>query len=73
MKHSDFSINLEFYTATGRWRCTDIGKRVIVAIQLDKSDDSWYNGPPFAVAEHVLDENDMKGFGSRPSRLCCHG
>ena len=24
-------------------------------------DDSWYHGPPYAVAESVLDENDLQG------------
>ena len=35
MKHSDFEIGAEFYTAAGKWRCTDIGTRVIVAISLE--------------------------------------
>jgi hypothetical protein len=35
MKHSDFHIGLEFYTASGGWRCTDVGTRVIVAISLE--------------------------------------
>ncbi len=51
MKHSDFKIGREFLTETGRWRCTDVGKRTIAAIKLDHDDDpSWYNGPPYAVA-----------------------
>lgn len=61
MLKDDFQIGTEFYTATGKWRCTDIGTRVIVAIQLDKDDASWYNGPPFAVAEWVFDEYDLPG------------
>ena len=61
MQHSDFNIGLEFHTAAGRWRCTDVGSRVIVAIRLDAPDASWYNGPPYAVAEAVLDENDLEG------------
>ena len=61
MSHSDFYIGLEFYTATGRWRCTDVGTRVVIAIRLDAPDDSWYHGPPYAVAESVLDENDLAG------------
>lgn len=63
MKHSDFKIGTEFLTLTGRWRCTDIGSRVIVAIHLDGlHPDEWYNnGPPYAVVEHVFDENDMPG------------
>ena len=35
MRHSDFKIGTEFYTAAGKWRCTDIGTRVIVAISLE--------------------------------------
>jgi hypothetical protein len=61
MRHSDFSIGLEFYTATGRWRCTDVGTRIVVAIRLDTRDADWYNGPPYAVSESVFDEYDMEG------------
>ena len=61
MRHSDFKIGLHFHTAAGLWRCTDVGTRVIVAIRLDAPDDSWYHGPPYAVAESVLDENDLQG------------
>ena len=53
MTYEDFCIGAEFYTETGRWLCTDKGTRVIVAIHLDKDDESWYNGPPYAVAELV--------------------
>ena len=35
MKHADFYIGLEFFTGAGRWRCTDVGTRVIVAISLE--------------------------------------
>jgi hypothetical protein len=35
MNHSDFQIGTEFFTATGKWRCTDVGTRVIVAISLE--------------------------------------
>ena len=54
MKHSDFKIGIEFLTATGRWRCTDVGTRTIAAIRLDLDHDpAWYNGPPYAVVERV--------------------
>ncbi len=64
-------------TDTGRWRCTDIGTRVIVAIKIseisittykdgatvnntdDKPDSSWFNGPPYTVAELVFDEDNL--------------
>ena len=35
MKHSEFQIGTEFFTAAGKWRCTDVGTRVIVAISLE--------------------------------------
>jgi hypothetical protein len=35
MKHSDFYIGKEFFTGAGKWRCTDVGTRVIVAISLE--------------------------------------
>jgi len=35
MKYEDFYIGLEFFTGGGKWRCTDIGTRVIVAISLE--------------------------------------
>ena len=69
MRHSDFSIGLEFFTAIGRWRCTDVGTRVIVAIRLDAPDDTWYHGPPYAVAESVLDENDLGGCSLDPDEV----
>jgi hypothetical protein len=61
MRHADFRIGLEFMTATGRWRCTDVGTRTVIAIKLDRPDDpSWYNGPPYAVCETVFDEYDLE-------------
>jgi len=35
MTHDQFSIGLQFWCGTKRWRCTDVGSRVIVAISLD--------------------------------------
>ena len=35
MKHADFSIGKAFRCGDKRWRCTDVGARVIVAICLD--------------------------------------
>ena len=34
MNRKDFSIGREFWCAGKRWRCTDIGSRVIIAICL---------------------------------------
>ena len=60
MKKNDFEIGSEFWTRTGRWRCTDVGARIVAAIKLDRTDASWYNGPPYAVVERVLDEYDQQ-------------
>lgn len=70
MQHRDFRIGLEFVTETGRWRCTDVGSRVIVAIPLDAPDTSWHNGPPYAVSEIVFDEDDVEGCSvARPATV----
>lgn len=62
MRHADFSIGMEFQCGDYRWRCSDIGRRTIVAFCLDHDDDpTWYNGPPYAVAETVFDEYDQEG------------
>ena len=69
MKHSDFHIGLEFITAAGRWRCTDVGSRTVAAIRLDHDDDpGMYNGPPYAVVEPVFDEYDFEGCSRAPAR-----
>lgn len=41
------------------WQITDVGSRVIIAIPINASDASWANGPPYAVAEVVFDEDDI--------------
>lgn len=43
------------------WRVTDVGTRTVIAIKLDMKDQSWYNGPPYAVTETVFDEDDIGG------------
>jgi len=61
MKHSDFHIGMEFFASAGfLWRCTDVGTRTITAIHIEEDREaSWYNGPPYAVAETVFDEYDL--------------
>jgi hypothetical protein len=57
MRLSDFHIGLEFWMSGSRWRCTDVGTRLVIAIKLEHDDDpSWYNGPPYAICEHTIDE-----------------
>ena len=65
MTLSEFAIEEEFSCGQKRWRCTDIGKRVVVAICVsDRDDSSWFRGPPYAVSEVVFDENDLMGCDS---------
>ncbi len=63
MKHSDFLIGRDFQCGPRRWRCTDIGTRVIIAVMLDhdKDDQSWYNGPPYALLETVSTNTTFRG------------
>jgi hypothetical protein len=69
MNHSDFKIGTEFVTGSGRWRCTDVGTRTIIAIKLDLDHDpNWYNGPPYAVAESVFDEDGMEDCDPAPRK-----
>ncbi|VTU28514.1 hypothetical protein E5CHR_02624 [Variovorax sp. PBL-E5] len=69
MELGDFVIGGVFYCGGSVWRCTDIGTRVIVAMKLDHDHDpSWYDGPPYALAEVVFDENDFGGCTLTPSQ-----
>lgn len=36
MKLSEFAVGHEFLSGGRRWRCTDIGSRVVVAIRIDR-------------------------------------
>ena len=51
-----------WYGYRGQVRCTDIGTRVVVAICLSghHDDPSWLDGPPYAGAEVIFDEDDLK-------------
>lgn len=82
MKHSEFEIGKAFWCGGRRWRTTDIGTRVVVAICIDAVDihrpipetvprnvlrkEGWFDGPPYAVAETVFDENDIGGCSTGP-------
>ena len=55
MKKTDFHIGLEFYTASGKWRCTDVGTRVIVAVKLDPEN------PDLIYDEIIFNEFDFDG------------
>ena len=61
MKHSDFKIGTKYQTCTGQhWRCTDVGKRTILAIEIKPElDPAWFKGPPYAVPEVVFNEKEL--------------
>jgi len=60
MRHDEFQIGARFRCGGKDWLCTDVGTRVIVAV-LVPDDPSWLEGPPYALAEDVFDENDIGG------------
>lgn len=60
MDFRQFNIGCEFTTSTGRWRVTDVGTRVVIAIKLDEGDPIWNEGPPYVKAEFVFDETDFE-------------
>jgi hypothetical protein len=69
MKRSDFQLGTEFFTGAGKWRCTDVGSRVIVAVSIDDLDLRNLAGPPYSVAEYVFDEYDLDGCSLDPSEF----
>ena len=64
MKHSDFYIGREFFTGSGKWRCTDVGTRVIVAVSLQPRNTirSWKDATG-CHEEHFMsdDPRDLSG------------
>lgn len=70
-----WNIGDTFASSTGKWRVTDVGTRVIVAIRIDEvtvegsttktlseaeaAENGWFDGPPYSVAEVVFDEDDQ--------------
>jgi hypothetical protein len=57
------SIGSHFQIDEREFLVTDIGTRTIVAVRItekEKADPSWLNGPPYAIAEIVFDENDFE-------------
>lgn len=54
MKHSDFKIGECFYTPTAKWKCTDIGTRVIIACEVELNG----RGKIFDT-EFIFDEYDF--------------
>jgi hypothetical protein len=59
---SSVEIGGRFYCAGREYYVTDKGTRVIVAVEVTdvvRADPSWLNGPTYALAERVFDEDDF--------------
>jgi hypothetical protein len=56
MTPNDCKIGMDFWSDGGHCRCT----RTVIAIKLNQLDTRNYSGPPYMVAESVLDEFDLK-------------
>lgn len=50
MRHSDFRIGIDFWCGGTRWRCTDVGSRVVVAMSLGPHEVVGH--APHAEGEH---------------------
>jgi len=76
MQHDQFKIGVEFMLSDRKYRVTDVGSRVVVALRLGEKvverdgkrvilseetadAEGWFNGPPYAVIEYVIDEDDL--------------
>ena len=60
MKLSDFKIGEVFYTPVSKWMCTDIGTRVVVAINYYEKVENNETTPPYSIVEYTFDEYDME-------------
>jgi hypothetical protein len=56
-----FQIGGCFIMGDQVWVCTDVGSRTICAVLLEKLVQSGDQGPPYSIAEYVLDHYDMDG------------
>ncbi|AQS86055.1 MAG: hypothetical protein ABF876_14300 [Acetobacter aceti] len=87
MKHEEFRESASFWTASGEWRCPDVGRRTIIAIQLElQLEPSWFKGLLYAVDQSVFDDTlhqaesdrtmcrkEMAGLCRLPTKTCQAG
>ena len=66
MKHSDFEIGAEFWSDARRWRCTDKGSRVVVAIRVDGADVVRMDGAGTSTTRLSAQEAEREGWFSGP-------
>lgn len=65
-----WKIGMQFWMSGKQYRVTDVGSRTLAAIPLEtlttngtitfEEHPSWWNGPPYAVVEQVIDEHDLQ-------------
>lgn len=60
-KHEEFKIGTIFRAGGGRFLCTDIGTRTIIAIRYTPLEPENMDGPPYFLQETVWDEFDIEG------------
>ena len=48
MRHEEFRIGMEFWCGGRRWRCTDVGTRVVVGVCLEAHEVVTVTGKPGA-------------------------
>lgn len=60
MKLEEFQVGQTFYTGSGAWVCTDVGKRTIIAAKASDLAE-FPSGPPYSIAESIFDEYDQQG------------
>jgi hypothetical protein len=66
MEHKDFTIGQEFLCGGKRWRCTDIGTRVIVAICLEDTEYVSHKDGEEVKRTLTREEADAEGWFNGP-------
>ncbi|MBX3229534.1 MAG: hypothetical protein KIT84_17050 [Labilithrix sp.] len=55
-----FEIGKAFIMSDRVWICTDVGTRTVCAVLLDDLLAAPDSGPPYSIAEHVIDRYSME-------------
>ena len=60
MRLEEFEIGKVFRMSGREWLCTDVGTRTACAVRYEEYLRACDLGPPYSVAESVIDEHDMR-------------
>ncbi|WP_395696628.1 hypothetical protein [Methylocella sp.] len=66
MDRDSFHIGLEFWSDGRRYRCTDVGSRVIVAIRVDSAEIATSDGVTLTTRKISGEQADAEGWFSGP-------